>query len=146
LLLRASGEVQSNGVDINVVANVNAADSSGIEHAGILIAFADAVVNGSDSEVTQTRETLVSAMGYEAMVDAAGVIGNFQRMNRIADSAGLELDAPVRAMSSDFRDDLGISKFSTAANTKKTGPAMKLFSRLIFPLALKFYKIGRAHV
>lgn len=79
-------------------------------------------------------------MGYEALVDAAAVIGNFQRMNRIADASGLELDAPVRALSGGLREELGINEFSTAANTKPTGAAMKLFGNLIFPIALKFYK------
>ena len=113
---------------------------SGIEYAELLTAFTDAVVKGTPAEVTETRKAVLESMGFEATVDAAAVIGNFQRMNRIADATGLELDTAARFLSSDFHDTLGISGFTSAENTKPTGFAMKLFSRLIFPLAMKFFK------
>ena len=38
---------------------------------------------------------------------AAGVIGNFERMVRIADGTGIPLDRIVDAMTSDFRAEFG---------------------------------------
>lgn len=35
---------------------------------------------------------MVEALGPRAMVDAAGVTSNFERMVRIADATGIELD------------------------------------------------------
>lgn len=135
-----SGQVQSSGVDISVVSDTTVANESGVAHAAILTAFADTVIKGSESDVTEAREAILSAMGHEAMVDAAGVIGNFQRMNRIADASGLELDAPVRLLAGDIRDELGLTEFTTAENTRRTGAITKIFGKLIYPLAVKFFK------
>ena len=45
------------------------------------------------------------------MIDAAGVIANFQRMMRIADSPGIPLDARMDALTADLRSELGINRF-----------------------------------
>lgn len=118
----------------------NAADDSGIAHAGLLVDYADAIVQGAEFEIAAARDAIVEKIGADAAVDAAAVIGNFERMNRIADGVGIELDAPLRALSGDLREELGINAFASAANTKPTGGLMSLFAKLIFPLALKFYK------
>lgn len=123
-----------------MVSDPAAADESGVAHAGLLVAYADAIVQGPESEIAGARAAIVKAIGSEAAADAAAVIGNFERMNRIADATGIELDAPLRALSGGMREDLGINGFDSAANTKPTGGLMKLVSKLIFPLALKFYK------
>lgn len=135
-----SGQIQSGGVDISVVSDTSVANESGIEHAALLTAFADAVIKGPESEITEARDAIVSAMGYPEMVDAAGVIGNFQRMNRIADGMGLELDAPMRVLAGDVGDELGLGKFVTAANTKPAGAMTKMFGKLIYPLVVKFFR------
>ena len=41
-------------------------------------------------------------------MDAAGVIGNFERMVRIADGTGIPLDRIVDALTSGFRGELGL--------------------------------------
>lgn len=135
-----SGQVQSDGVDIGVVADANAADESGIKHADLLTAYADAAIQGSESDITEAREAVKSAMGYAAVVDAAGVIGNFQRMNRIADGIGLELDAPVQMLIGKLDGSLDLQHFATAANTGKISGLKKMLGKLLYPIAVRFMK------
>ena len=53
---------------------------------------------------------MVEALGPEAMVDAAGVASNFERMVRIADSTGIELGDLLEQASADVRDALGLER------------------------------------
>ena len=59
-------------------------------HGAELVAFAEAIVTGAQT-LAQSRAAVVEALGPEAMVDAAGVASNFERMVRIADATGIEL-------------------------------------------------------
>ena len=69
-------------------------------------------------------------MGSAAMVDAAGVISNFQRMVRIADATGIPSDGPMQVMSEDLREQLGINQYVSAANSNPPS----LFKRLLLKL------------
>ncbi len=53
---------------------------------------------------------MVETLGPEAMVDAAGVASNFERMVRIADSTGIELGDLLEQASADVRDALGLER------------------------------------
>ena len=57
------------------------------------------------------RDALRDAAGSAALVDAAAVVGNFQRMVRIADGTGIPVDAVVQTLSDDFREEIGLEKF-----------------------------------
>ncbi len=48
------------------------------------------------------------------MVDAAGVVGNFQRMVRIADSTGIPVDGRMAQANADVRDLLGLNELPSA--------------------------------
>jgi hypothetical protein len=98
LLLRASGAVTGNAVDPAAVTDDAAAAGSGIDHAETLLAFAEATVKGSDTELARARTRLQDELGPECLVDAAAVVSNFERMVRIADSTGIPLDTPVNVM------------------------------------------------
>ena len=41
------------------------------------------------------------------------MLGNFERMVRIADGTGIPLDGPVVAASNDFREELGLDELRT---------------------------------
>lgn len=85
-------------------------------HGGIeLLNFVDAVLGGSASEISVARSALRSALGWEATVDAAGVIGNFEMMNRIADATGMPVGKGRRRTSADMIDRLGLARFDHAA-------------------------------
>ena len=72
-------------------------------------------------------------------MDAVAVIGNFQRMVRIADGAGIPLDTPMALMSADLRAELGYNGLGSAKNTPETGRVM----RWLRPLMLKRLASGR---
>ena len=54
-------------------------------------------------------------MSSEAMVDAAAVASNFERMDRIADSTGIPLGEGLEAMSLEVREELDLGRFQTAS-------------------------------
>ena len=78
-------------------------------HGAELVALAEAIVTG-DQTLAQSRTTEVETLGPEAMVDAAGVASNFERMVRIADSTGIELGDLLEQASADVRDALGLER------------------------------------
>ena len=59
-----------------------------------LIGFANATLSGCG--ISAARTTVADALGTEAAVDAAAVIGNFEMMNRVVDGTGVWSDE-VRA-------------------------------------------------
>lgn len=58
-----------------------------------------------------TRHGVLETMGPEAMVDAAGVASNFERMVRIADATGIPLDERMAKASKDVREALDLERF-----------------------------------
>lgn len=58
-----------------------------------------------------TRHGVLETMGPEAMVDAAGVASNFERMVRIADATGIPLDERMAKASKDVREALELERF-----------------------------------
>ena len=107
-MLRASIEYSGADAELSGIADGAKAGDAGIEHGERLTAFAEAAVKGDAAELATARDALRAAAGSEVVVDAAGVIGNFERMVRIADGAGIPLDRMVDALTSDFRGELGL--------------------------------------
>ena len=88
-----------------------AAAASGVEHGAILIAFAEAMVGDDDAALRQARHRVIEVMSPEALVDAAGVASNFERMVRIADATGIPLDARMEGLTKPARDSLDLERF-----------------------------------
>ena len=89
-----------------------AAASSGVEHGNLLIAFAEAMVRDDDATLTHARHAVIEVLSPEAMVDAAGVASNFERMVRIADTTGIQLDVRMEILSREVRDALHLERFT----------------------------------
>jgi hypothetical protein len=67
---------------------------------------------GDDDEVlTHVRHAMIENLSPAALVDAAGVASNFERMVRIADATGIPLDARMQALSQEVRDALHLERF-----------------------------------
>jgi hypothetical protein len=146
MMLRASVELSGETVDYRAVTDPTAATTSGIAAGEQLLAFAEAVVQGDDETLDRARGELIAAVGDEAFVDAAGVVGNFQRMVRIADSTGIPLDPPVILMTHDLRDDLGLGEYASAKNTREPSAASRAMGRVLRPLAGPIIRlIGRVY-
>jgi hypothetical protein len=124
-------------VDETAVTDDAAATASGIAHAPELLAFAEAAVRGSDAALADARATLHDRVGAAGLVDAAAVVGNFERMVRIADATGIPLDAPVTALTTDIREALGIDRFGSAVNTPAVGLVGGLLGRVLRPVAMR---------
>jgi hypothetical protein len=92
--------------------DLEAAATSGVEHGAVLIAFAEAMVGDDDAALVQARQPVIEAMSPEAMVDAAAVASNFERMVRIADSTGIRLDERMEVVSKEVRDQLHLERFA----------------------------------
>ena len=85
--------------------------STGVSNGDVLLAFADAVVARDATLLTRTRAALAQRMGPDAMVAAAGVASNFERMVRIADATGIPLDGGLLGLSVDVRATLNLQRF-----------------------------------
>ena len=68
-------------------------------------------MSGDEATLTHARHAVIEVMSPEAMVDAAGVVSNFERMVRIADATGIPLDARMAALSQEVRDELHLERF-----------------------------------
>src|SRR5262249_1762369 len=128
-MLRASIEAKRGEVDLSAVTEGADDDSVGVAHAAQLSAFAEAALRGDGATLARARDALRAAAGAAALVDAAAVIGNFERMTRIADATGIPLDAPSVLASADFRARLGLERYPSAQNT----PRANVIARLLTP-------------
>lgn len=127
--------MQGSEVDLAAVTgDAGLAAASGVADAGLLVAFADATVAEDDAALARHREALRAALGPEALVDAAAVTSNFERMVRIADATGIPLDAPLAAMTVDVRRDLGIDRYAAAAHTPAPSRVAQALARWTAPL------------
>jgi len=132
MLLRASGQTQGEDFDLHAITDGNA--SSGVAHGDLLTAYAEACVSGDRDSLGAARSAVEAEMGARALVEAAGVVANFQRMVRIADATGIPLDKPVAIFSTDLREELGIDAFGASANTPPVGFVLRTLGRLAQPL------------
>lgn len=136
MMLRVSSEVEGNAANLASVIEGDATDSA-VPAGDVLLRFAEVSLGDDAQEIAQARAAVSEALGDAAMVDAAGIIANFQRMVRIADSSGIPLDTPVAMMTQDIRADLGLNDFGAAGNTPELGFIQKLLGRILGPFAWK---------
>ena len=116
MLLRASGEATDTNVDLGVVMVGHRPTNAEIPHGEVLLQFAEAAVIGDEDEIAAARQALLTALGPAELVDAAGVVGNFERNVRIADATGIPLDGFLEERSADFRSEIGIDAFASQSN------------------------------
>jgi hypothetical protein len=84
----------------------------GVPHGDLLIAFAEAVLSEDSGAVTHARDALAAALGPPGLVDAAGVVGLFNAIDRVADATGIPLEPEKAAASADFRAALDLDRFA----------------------------------
>ncbi len=82
---------------------------SGVPQGRELLAFAEDIVRNADT-LAGSRAAVMQALSPAAMVDAAGVASNFERMVRIADATGIELGASMKELSADARTALSLER------------------------------------
>lgn len=121
-------------VDVRAVVQ-GAGTDSGVTAGAELLGFAESVL-GNAADLEERRRAIQAALGDDALVDAAAVVANFQRMVRIADGTGIPLDKPIAVLSADLRDALNLDTFGSAALTPRVGNMARLLGRLLRPLTL----------
>jgi len=70
------------------------------------------MVRDDDKTLTHARQAVIEVLSPAVMVDAAGVASNFERMVRIADATGIQLDARMDILSQEVRDALHLERFT----------------------------------
>ncbi len=110
-LLRESARITERSVDLHAVADSTV--DSGLAGGAALVAFTDAAVTGSGG-LAIARTRLRNELGAEALVDAAGVVGTFEMMNRVADATGFTEGTQSRIEDAELIADLGFDRFDHA--------------------------------
>ena len=105
------------GKKFNLSGVVDPTIDTEVEHGKILLAYADAIYGNDSIALTKRREQLLKAIGPSGLVEAAATAANFSMLDRIANAAGIEIEAMAVGQTEDFRADLGINDYVSAANT-----------------------------
>jgi hypothetical protein len=111
MMLRASVEHTGATADLS---GINGGSDSGLPHGLLLVALADAAVDGNPDRLAAARSQLVEATSYEFMVDAAAVIANFEMMTRVADTTGAAISEAVEQVTAVDRGFLVTDTFESA--------------------------------
>src|SRR5262249_5872446 len=75
------------------------------------------VMCDDEAVLARERAALRAVLTPNCFVDVASVIAAFNVVDRVADATGIPLDDMLLAASADLREQLGLSRFASAANT-----------------------------
>lgn len=76
-----------------------------------LIEFAEAALGADEAPLARARSRLAAALGPAGLVDAAGIVGFFNAIDRVADATGVPLDPERVPSTAELRAELGIDAF-----------------------------------
>ncbi len=107
MMLRASATATDTPLDIRFVTD-RGVDPL-VPGGSVLLDYVDAVLG--EEPANAARDAVIDSMGGEALVDAAGVVANFEMMNRIADGTGMPVGGGSLARSEELRVLTGIDRF-----------------------------------
>lgn len=117
MMLRLSVNHDETSSDMNLITGESRDGLKDVPLSAELAAFAESIAKRDEEDVLSVfRESLAAAAGQEAVVDAAAVAANFQRIVRIADSTGIPLDSPQRTFSEKVWDELKLDRMPRAHN------------------------------
>ena len=113
----------SKGEEVDLTGLIEGADAvdDRVPHGKVLARFAEVVISGSDEELANARNAVIAAVGGDGFVDAAAVVGNFERMVRVADATGIPLDGMATDATVELREELGLNAFGMASRTLGDG-------------------------
>jgi hypothetical protein len=97
------------GETVDLHAVTESGRASGVAHGDVLVDFAEALVARDAAAIARARERVIAAIGEAAMVDAAAVASNFERMVRIADGTGIPLGEALETRSRAVVDELRLA-------------------------------------
>lgn len=104
---------------------MNCKEIKGLPNSKVLMAFTDAFMRRDDDALAVARKDLLDAMGWDAVIEAAGTASNFQRMTRIADCLSLNpiedwMDGDEEGAAEERRlmESLGFNDIASTTNPK----------------------------
>jgi hypothetical protein len=109
-LLRASAKHKGESYSLSVV--TTGIGDGGVPHGELLMRFGETVLGSEDARLIETRQALLDAIGPQGLVDAAGVAGLFNAIDRVADTTGTPLEDWKASSTADFRAQIGIDAFA----------------------------------
>jgi hypothetical protein len=109
-LLRASAKHKGENYNLSVV--TSGIGDGGVPHGELLMRFGETVLGSEDARLVETRQALLDAIGPEGLVDAAGVAGLFNAIDRVADATGTPLEDWKASSTADFRAEIGVDAFA----------------------------------
>ena len=130
-MLRESVDLTGGSIDFDGLTDPSCTEIKGVPNSRELLQFSNACMGVDGADLETARQALVDAMGSAAMIGAAGVVSNFQRMVRVADSTGIPADGAMQAMSEDLREQLGINEYVSAANSGRPSFFKMLMTKLV---------------
>lgn len=83
----------------------------GVRGAPALLALVDAALGRDAKALDAARRAVVDELGGAALLDAAGVIGGFDAITRVADATGTPLEPEKETRTAALRAELGVSRF-----------------------------------
>jgi hypothetical protein len=102
------------GTPADIAAIADGESDPGVPNGAELVAFTDAAAGVDDAQLTVAREALIAAAGEAFMIDAAGVLANFEMMTRVADGTGARFPEEGADYRAALSEKLHISDFTSA--------------------------------
>lgn len=99
------------GYELNVAALHDPDLPSGIPGGSQLLTLVDTVICGDLVGLENAQIAVIDKLNAESLVDAAGVFGNFEMMNRVAEGSGIPIAPQAVERMSAVVDALGIGDF-----------------------------------
>lgn len=97
--------------NLNIASIGDPSVPSGVPGGGVLLEFVDAVIAGRPDDTADAQTAIVEGLGAASLVDAAGVFGNFEMMNRVAEGSGIPVAAQATERLRDTINQLGMISF-----------------------------------
>lgn len=94
-------------VDLSGIQKGAGDGDGGVRHGDALLAFADAVILGPDTALTESRSRLLNLLGTEGLVDAAATVASFNSVVRLADSTGIPIEAHKQEIAAGLEQSFG---------------------------------------
>lgn len=99
------------GYDLNISAMQDPSVPTGIPGGNELLRFVDAVITDNADDLAEAQAGIVETLDAESLVDAAGVFGNFEMMNRVAEGSGITIPPQAIERMKHTIEELGMVSF-----------------------------------